>query len=89
MVKEKGNFDVEIVMDMLISKDDYDIAVLFSGDSDFLAIIDYLIQFGKQVHIFSSKNSVSHELKTCASSYTDIAELYEIHGNALVQKSRP
>ena len=80
---------MEIVMDILLNKDNYDVIVLFSGDSDFLAIIDYLMQSGKKVHIYSSNNSVSHELRTGASSYTDIVDVPEIHGNALQQKKRP
>ena len=77
VMEEKGNMDVEMVIDAIHFKKDYDIAILFSGDSDFLALVNYLKNGGKKVYIFSSKNNISNELRTGADGYTDILKVEE------------
>ncbi len=73
--EEKGNMDVEIAIDALHHLQKYDLAVFFTGDSDFLALVTYLRRHGKKVFIFSSKNNVSQELRTGADGYTDVLEI--------------
>jgi len=48
---------------------------LFSGDSDFLALVTYLKNRGKKVYIFSSKNNISEELKKGGDGYFDVLEV--------------
>jgi len=87
-IEEKGNMDVEITIDSLHHINKYNIAVYFSGDSDFLALISYLRNKGKKVYIFSSKNNVSEELRTGGDGYFDILELEEdIWGRELRYRS--
>lgn len=74
-IEEKGNMDVEIVIDALHSIKEYDIGVFFTGDSDFLALISYLRRRGKKIYIFSSKNNISQELRTGADGYTDVLQI--------------
>ncbi len=50
----------------------YNIAVLFTGDSDFLALITYLKNSGKSVYVFSSRNNISEELRTGSDGYFDV-----------------
>ena len=76
-IEEKGNMDVEITIDALHHIKKYDIAVFFTGDSDFLALITYLRTRGKKVYIFSSKNNVSEELRTGGDGYFDVLEIKE------------
>src|SRR3989344_6320237 len=64
VVQEKGNMDVEMTIDAMHYLSQYDVAILFSGDSDFLALVSYLKNAGKKVYIFSSKNNISQELRT-------------------------
>jgi len=71
-IEEKGNMDVEITIDALHHLDRYDTAILFSGDSDFLALVKYLRSHDKHVYVFSSHNNVSKELRTGADGYVDI-----------------
>ncbi|OGG60370.1 hypothetical protein A3C86_00190 [Candidatus Kaiserbacteria bacterium RIFCSPHIGHO2_02_FULL_49_16] len=85
--EEKGNMDVEIIIDAMHGKDAYDTAVFFTGDSDFLALVTYLRNGGKKVYIYSSRNNISHELKTGADGYTDILAITaDIWGRALVRR---
>jgi len=69
--------DVEITVDAMHHLDKYGIAVFFTGDSDFLALVSYLRNHEKKVYIFSSKNNVSQELRTGGDGYFDVLELEE------------
>lgn len=71
-IEEKGNMDVEMTIDAIHHIGKYDIAILFTGDSDFLALVTYLRRNGKRVYIFSSKNNISEELRTGADGYFDV-----------------
>ena len=74
-IEEKGNMDVEITIDALHNMGKYDTAILFTGDSDFLALVSYLMGKGKGVYIFSSRNNVSEELRTGSNGYTDVLDI--------------
>ena len=74
---EKGNMDVEMTIDAIHHKSKYDIALLFSGDSDFLALINYLKTDGKKIYIYSSKNNISEELRTGGDGYIDVLKIEE------------
>lgn len=74
-IREKGNMDVEITIDALHHIRDYNIAVFFTGDADFLALVSYLRRRGKKVYIFSSKNNISQELRTGADGCFDVLDL--------------
>lgn len=88
-IEEKGNMDVEMTIDAIHYIKKYDEAIMFSGDSDFLALINYLRNGGKKVYIFSSKNNISQELKTGADGYTDVLKITEdIWGRELKHKDQ-
>lgn len=71
-IEEKGNMDVEMTIDAIHYIKKYDSAVLFTGDSDFLALVTYLKNGGKKVYIFSSRNNISEELRTGGDGYFDV-----------------
>jgi len=87
-VIEKGNMDVEITIDALHNINKYDIAVLFSGDADFLALVNYLKNRSKKVYIFSSKDNISYELKTGGDGYFDLKEINELWGKDLKRREK-
>lgn len=74
-IEEKGNMDVEITIDALHHIKKYNTAILFTGDSDFLALVTYLRARGKKIYIFSSKNNVSEELRTGSDGYFDVLNI--------------
>ncbi len=76
-IQEKGNMDVEMTIDAIHFYKKYDAAILFTGDSDFLALVNYLRNGGKKVFIFSSKNNVSQELRTGGDGYFDVLNIQE------------
>lgn len=75
--------DIEIAIDAIHNQRKYDIAVFLTGDSDFFALIKYLMNAGKKCFIFSSRNSVSKELKTNTSGYFEIMKIPELWGEKL------
>lgn len=87
-IKEKGDMDVEIAVDAMHHKDKYDTAIFFSGDSDFLILINYLKKAGKKVYVFSSKNNISEELRTSVDGYCDVISIDEIWGKELKRRKK-
>lgn len=86
-IEEKGNMDVEITIDVLHFLKEYKIAIFFSGDSDFLALMNYLKRGGKRVYVYSSRNNVSEELRTGGDGYFDILKIEDdIWGKELVRR---
>lgn len=84
VIEEKGNMDIEIAIDAVNLVNKYNSAILFTGDSDFLGLVKYIRARHKKVHIFSSRNNISSELRTGADGYTDILRIEEdIWGNTL------
>lgn len=69
---ESQRMDVEMTIDAMHALNEYDTAIFFTGDSDFLALITYIKESGKKVYIFSSKNNVSQELRTGGNGYFDV-----------------
>ena len=58
----KGNLDTEIVLDMMNTVDNFDVAFLFSGDSDFERAVDLLRSRGKRLFVVSARGQISREL---------------------------
>jgi len=87
LIQEKGNMDVEMTIDAIHFCKKYSTAILFTGDSDFLALVNYLRNGGKKVFIFSSKNNVSQELRTGGDGYFDVLNIEEdVWGRELKHK---
>ena len=64
----KCNFDVEMTMDMLQKINKYDSVFLWSGDSDFHLLLQYLKSKGKKIVTICARNHVSAELN----KYSDL-----------------
>lgn len=62
----KGNLDTEIVLDMVNTVGNYDVAYLFSGDSDFERAVDLLRSRGKRIYVVTARASLSRELSYVA-----------------------
>lgn len=76
-IEEKGDMDVEITLDAMHHIEKYDTAVFFTGDSDFLALVSYLRNKAKKVHVYSSESNISNELRTGADGYFDLLKINE------------
>ncbi len=72
----KSNCDIEIAVDIILKQDKYDILILFSGDSDFVYVIKKLQRlYSKKVYIYSTRKTISWEIKLAADKYTLLEDL--------------
>lgn len=58
----KGNVDVDLTVDAVHFRDEYDSFVLLSGDGDFESLLKYLKAHRKRCIVLSTKGHVSIEL---------------------------
>lgn len=72
---EKGNMDVELTIDAVHYVREYDTAILFTGDSDFLALVKFIRARGKKAFIYSSRNNISSELLTGGDGYVEMLSI--------------
>ncbi len=78
----KGNFDLELALDILTMAERLDVVVLVSGDSDFECVIEHIQQRGVRVEVVAFASNVSTELVNIADSFIDIMQHVE-HFKAL------
>jgi uncharacterized LabA/DUF88 family protein len=58
----KGNIDVDLTIDAVHLKNEYDSFILLSGDGDFESLLKYLKAYKKRCLVMSTKGHVSIEL---------------------------
>jgi len=68
----KGNCDTDIVVDAVARMKEYDTAVIMSGDSDFVSLVNFLRGNNKKVIIVSTRWHVAKDLIQAANHYFDI-----------------
>ncbi len=77
--KIKGNMDIELAIDMMEMADKTDHIILFSGDGDFLRLIEAVQRKGVRVTVVSTVQStpsmVSDELRRQADHFLDLDDL--------------
>lgn len=72
---KKANFDVEISFDSAIFKDSYNTLVLFSGDSDFVYMVQKLQKLDKKIIVISPQFRTARELKKAADLFIDLKDV--------------
>jgi uncharacterized LabA/DUF88 family protein len=70
----KGNFDVELAMDVLTMSDRLDIISLVSGDGDFSRLVEIVGSKGVRVEVVAFGASTSAELRNICDDYIDMQE---------------
>lgn len=80
----KANFDVEIAVDAMDLKQNFDTLVLFSGDSDFDYLVKRLRKENKRVITVSLRKHISLELIKSSNKYIPLTNL-----NGVLKKSPP
>ena len=74
--RRKANLDIEIVVDMFNTIDQYDMAILISGDGDFERALQLLRYRGKRVMVFSTEGYIAREIRNVVGGhYVDLATL--------------
>jgi uncharacterized LabA/DUF88 family protein len=70
----KGNFDVELAMDILMMSDRLDVVSLISGDGDFSRLVEIVGSKGLRVEVVAFGSSTSAELRAICDDYLDISD---------------
>jgi len=79
VVRRKANLDIEMVLDMFNTIDNYDMAVLISGDGDFERPLQTLRARGKQFKVFATHSFIAREiLEMAGRHYIDFNEIREM-----------
>ena len=66
--KRKANCDVDMAFYLMKEKDNFDRVVILSGDGDFLSVLKYLKNLGKQVLILARGPRTAREIRQFAGS---------------------
>jgi len=73
--KVKANLDIELVVDMLKTARNLDVAIVVSGDGDFAPAIRAVQEMGVRVEVISFRGNTSSDLMDVADTFTDIVNL--------------
>ncbi|TSC56032.1 MAG: hypothetical protein Greene071421_51 [Parcubacteria group bacterium Greene0714_21] len=74
--KRKANCDVDMAFHLMKEKDNFDRAIILSGDGDFLPVLKYLKETGKDVLILARGPRTAKELRQFAgSNFRDFVRL--------------
>lgn len=76
--KVKANLDIELVVDMLKTARNLDIAVLVSGDGDFAPAIRAVQEMGVRVEVISFRGNTSSDLIEVADQFIDITQIAKV-----------
>ena len=61
--EKKCDLDVEMTVDLIRERDNYDNIVLFSGDGDLMYAVRYLnAEFGKKCYVFGARDHIGREV---------------------------
>ena len=74
---QKANLDIEIVVDMFNTVDQYDKVILFSGDGDFERAIELLRSKNTHITVVSTERMIARELRNATDRYIDLNEIRE------------
>ena len=71
----KGNVDAELVLHTMIQKENFDKAIIVSGDGDFYCLIEYLYKKSLLYKVITPNNKFSSLLREFGDNIVDITLL--------------
>jgi uncharacterized LabA/DUF88 family protein len=86
--KVKANLDIELVVDMMKTARNLDVAVVVSGDGDFAPAIRAVQETGVRVEVISFRGNTSSDLMEVADRFTDITHLAKVEKGSTVSGRR-
>lgn len=72
---QKANLDIEIVVDMFNTVDQYNHVILFSGDGDFERAIELLRSKNTHITVVSTEGMIARELRNATDRYIDLNDI--------------
>jgi uncharacterized LabA/DUF88 family protein len=76
--KVKANLDIELVVDMMKTARNLDVAIVVSGDGDFAPAIRAVQEMGVRVEVVSFRGNTSSDLIDVADQFTDIVQMAKV-----------
>ena len=76
--KVKANLDIELVVDMMKTARNLDVAIVVSGDGDFAPAIRAVQEMGVRVEVISFRGNTSSDLIEAADAFYDIITLASV-----------
>lgn len=73
----KGNFDVEMAIDMVTMADRLDVIAIVSGDADFARAVETVQSRGVRVEVVAFARSTSLEMRALADHYVELGVLVD------------
>lgn len=74
---KKADWDVGMAVDAIRLANSVEVIVIVSGDGDFIPLVEYLENQGKQTEVIAFGKSASSRLKELADDFVDLSENYE------------
>ncbi|HBV58112.1 MAG TPA: hypothetical protein DEB73_02545 [Candidatus Magasanikbacteria bacterium] len=71
---KKADWDVGITIDAVRLSPSLDAIILVSGDGDYIPLVEYLQNQGKQVEVMAFKETSSSKLMEVVDGYTDLSD---------------
>lgn len=71
---KKADWDVGLAIDAVRLAPSLDVIVLMSGDGDFVPLVEYLKNQGKQVEVMAFGKTASSRLREAADDFFDLSE---------------
>ena len=71
----KGNFDVEMAIDMLTMAERLEVIAIVSGDSDFARLVEVIQGRGVRVEVVAFAGSTSAEMRALADRYVELGAI--------------
>ena len=68
----KGNFDVEMAIDMVTMAERLDVIAIVSGDADFARVVELVQSRGVKVEVVAFQNSASSEMRAIADQFIEL-----------------
>lgn len=71
---KKADWDIGLAVDAIRLANTLDVIVLASGDGDFVPLLEFLKNQGKQVEVIAFGKSASNKLREAADDFIDLGE---------------
>jgi uncharacterized LabA/DUF88 family protein len=76
--KVKANLDIELVVDLMKTARNLDVAIIVSGDGDFAPAIRAVQEMGVRCEVISFRGNTSSDLIEVADLFTDITQIAKV-----------
>ncbi|MFY9457870.1 MAG: NYN domain-containing protein [Candidatus Spechtbacterales bacterium] len=76
---KKADWDVGMAIDAIRLANSVEVIVIVSGDGDFIPLVEYLKNQGKQTEVIAFGKSASSRLREIADDFVDLSENQEVY----------